>query len=156
MQGTFGWRLPRWYRLQVIATFSVVVAIGIVVLAAGPSSASFAVLSAAVVCWNAYWLLLRIVYQLEVADGVLRWRAPLRSGHVPIGEVLAIRPSRMYGHVVTTRRGTILVAFASAGFEEFAAALQAAQPMVSVRVVGLTRLNYPRRWLAGSGFYRDG
>ena len=155
MQATFGWRLPRWYRLQVMGTFGVAVAVGIVVLAAGPSSASFAVLWAAAVCWNGYWFLLRIVYQLEVADGVLRWRAPLRAGHVPIGEVVAIRPSRIYGHVVTTRRGTILVAFASAGFEEFAAALQATQPMVSVRVGGLTRLNYPRRWLAGSGFYRN-
>jgi hypothetical protein len=155
MHATFGWRLPRWYRLQVMGTFGVAVAVGIVVLAAGPSSASFAVLLAVAVCWNAYWFLLRIVYQLEVADGVLRWWAPLRTGHVPIGEVVAIRPSRIYGHVVTTRRGTILVAFASAGFEKFAAALQAAQPMVSVRVGGLTRLNYPRGWLAGSGFYRN-
>jgi hypothetical protein len=156
MQATFGWRLPRWYRLQVIGTFGVAVAVGIVVLAAGTSSASVAVLWAAAVCWNAYWFLLRIVYQLEVADGVLRWQAPLRAGHVPIGEVVAIRPSRIYGHVVTTRQGTILVAFASAGFGEFAAALQAAQPMVSVRVGRLTQLNYPRRWLTGSGFYRDG
>ena len=155
MHATFGWRLPRWYRLQVMGTLGVAAAVGIVVLAAGPSSTSFAVLWAVAVCWNAYWFLLRNVYQLEVADGALRWWAPLRSGRVPIGEVVAIRPSRIYGHVVTTKQGTISVPFASAGFEKLAAALQAAQPMVSVRVGGLSRPNFPRRWLAGSGFYRN-
>src|SRR6266487_4146282 len=65
----------------------------------------------AVLCWNGYWFLLRIVYQLEVRGGVLWWWAPLRAGQVPIGEVVAIRPSRVavMGHVVTTRRGTIWV-----------------------------------------------
>jgi hypothetical protein len=57
---------------------------------------------------------------------------------------------------VTTRRGTIWVTFATPGFAEFAAALQAAQPMLSVRVGRLAQVQHPRRWLAGAGFYRDG
>lgn len=108
-------------------------------------------------CWNGYWFLLRIVYQLEVRGGVLWWWAPLRSGQVPITEVVAVRPSRvaMTGHVVATRRGRIWVPFATPGFGEFAAALQAVQPTVSVRVGRLAQPSYPRRWLAGAGFYRD-
>jgi hypothetical protein len=158
MQATFGWRLPWLYRLQVMGTVGVLAVVGVVMPAAGAAPAWFAVLWVAALCWNGYWFLLRIVHQLEVAAGVLRWRAPLRAGQIPIGEVVAIQPSRvaMMGHVVTTRRGTIWVTFATPGFAEFAAALQAAQPVMSVRVGRLARVNYPRRWLAGAGFYRDG
>jgi hypothetical protein len=158
MQATFGWRLPWWYRLQVMGTVGVMAVAGVVLLATGAAPAWVAVGWVAVLGWNGYWFLLRIVYQLEVAGGVLGWRAPLRAGQVPIGEVVAIRPSRvaMLGHVVTTRRGTIWVTFATPGFAEFAAALQAAQPMLSVRVGRLAQVQYPRRWLAGAGFYRDG
>ena len=111
MQATFGWRLPWLYRLQVMGTVGVMSVVGVVLPAAGAAPAWFAVLWVAVLCWNGYWFLLRIVYQLEVRGGVLWWWAPLRAGQVPIGEVVAIRPSRVavMGHVVTTRRGTIWV-----------------------------------------------
>jgi hypothetical protein len=134
--------------------------VGILVLTtAGTAgrSANFGLLWIAMVGWNAYWFLLRIVYQFEVGDGVLSWRAPLRSGQVPVTEVIAIRPSRLgVGYVVATRRGAILVAFASQGFGEFAAALQALQPSMAVRVGRLSPARAPRRWRDGSGFYRSG
>jgi hypothetical protein len=158
MQPTFGWRLPSFYRFQVVGTLGVFAVVGMLLLTTStfPAPAGFALLWIAIVCWNGYWFLLRIVYQLEVAGGVLWWRAPLRSGQVPITEVVAVRPSRVAvtGHVVATRRGTILVAFATPGFAEFAAALRAVQPTVSVRVGRLAQPAVPRRWLEGAGFYR--
>ena len=112
----------------------------------------------AMVCWSGYCYLLRTVYQLEVHRGMLWWRTPLRSGRVPITEVVAIRPScvGMMGHVVTSRQGTIWVTLASPGFAEFAAALQAVQPTLSVRVGRLARVSGSRRSLEGAGFYRNG
>ncbi len=157
MQPAFGWRLPSFYRFQVLLTLGVFAMVGILLATRlFPAPAWFVLLWMAVFGWNGYWFLLRIVYQLEVRGGVLWWWAPLRSGQVPIAEVVAVRPSRVAvtGHVVATRRGTIWVTFATPGFAEFAAALQAVQPTVSVRVGRLAQPVYPRRWLEGAGFYR--
>jgi hypothetical protein len=157
MQPTFGWRLPSVYRFQVLLTLVLaVVSIPLLTTGTFPAPAGFVLGWIAILGWNGYWFLLRIVYQLEVRGGVLWWRAPLRSGQVPITEVVAVRPSRVAvtGHVVTTRRGTILVTFATPGFAEFAAALQAVQPTVSVRVGLLAQPAVPRRWREGAGFYR--
>jgi hypothetical protein len=159
MQGRFGWRLPAYYRFQVLATFAVIVVVVATVAAASGSALPgswFALFLAAVLIWNAYWFLLRLVYQLEVGGGALTWRAPLRSGQVPLTEVVEIRPSRLYGYAVVTRRRTIMVAFATVGFGEFAAELQRAHPSVAVRVGSLLNVRAPRRWREGSGFYRHG
>ena len=150
MQPTFGWRLPSFHRLQVLLTLGVFAMVGILLATRTfPAPAWFVLLWMAVFGWNGYWFLPRIVCQLEVRGGVLWWWAPLRSGQVPIAEVVAVHPSRVAvtGHVVATRRGTIWVPFATPGFAEFAAALQAVQPTVSVRVGRLAQPSYPRRWL---------
>jgi hypothetical protein len=158
MQPTFGWRLPSFYRFQVLLTVSVFAMVGILLAATRtfPTPAWF-VLFWSAIAWNGYWFSLRVVYQLEVRGGVLWWWAPLRSGQVPVTEVVAVHPSRVAvtGHVVATRRGTIWVTFATPAFAEFAAALQAVQPTMSVRVGRLAQPVVPRRWLTGAGFYRD-
>jgi hypothetical protein len=159
MQGKFGWRLPSYYRFQVLITFGIFVVVSASLGGAGYArqSLSFALLWTAILIWNGYWFLLRIVYQVEVGAGVLSWRAPLRSGQVPVTEVVAIRPSSLAGHIVQTRRGKIVVAFSTMGFDEFGAALRALEPSISVRVGWLRppRPGLPGRWSGGSGFYRS-
>ncbi|MGH7749084.1 MAG: hypothetical protein ACREQ5_30605, partial [Candidatus Dormibacteria bacterium] len=45
------------------------------------------VLWLAIAAWNAYWFLLRFAHGVEVEDGTLLWRAPLRSGTLAVGDV---------------------------------------------------------------------
>jgi hypothetical protein len=155
MQPTFGWRMPFGYRPFMLLGYGVVGVGAILLLTTGTQPAWFALWWTAMVGLNGYWFLLRSVYQLEVRGGVLWWWAPLRSGQVPLTQVVAVRPARvdMIGHVVATRQGTIWVTFATPGFAEFAAALGAVQPTVSVRVGRLAQVSGPRRWLEGAGFY---
>jgi hypothetical protein len=81
MQPTFGWRLPAVYRFQVLLTVGFFVVFSIPLLTGRVLAPAWFRLSWLVaLCWNGYWFLLRVVYQLEVRGGVLRWWAPLRSG----------------------------------------------------------------------------
>ncbi|MDQ1541895.1 MAG: hypothetical protein QOH29_2621 [Actinomycetota bacterium] len=141
------YRVYAFYRIQVIAMFVVfaVVAVVLVVnLATGASGPpiGFSVFWIAAVVWNAYWFLLRVAYRVDLQDHELRWRAPLKSGTIPLDTLREIRPSRMSSNVELFEwdGGRPLIVFAMKGLRDFCAVIQAATPHVGVRFGWQARL----------------
>jgi hypothetical protein len=96
---TASFRMYRSYRVQLLAMFTIFVAFGIglaVTEAAGARHMPpvwFVLLWLAALAWNGYWFLFRLCYRLELADGVVHWFTPLRSGWVSVAEVRGARPA---------------------------------------------------------------
>jgi hypothetical protein len=90
----------------------------------------------AIAGWNVYWFLLRFVHAVDVEEGVLRWRAPLRSGTVSIARLRRVRPSWIFSNieVMETERGTSLPVWAVKGFDGFMGAVVAQRPDLPVRL----------------------
>jgi hypothetical protein len=152
------YRLYRLYRLQVLVTFAIFGATAPVALSASPGDRDgppllFALAWIAVLCWNAYWFLLRLCYRLDLEDGILRWWAPLRSGHAPLTGLRALRPARLGPNVAVLEfvDGPHVLVLAGRGFAEFAARVQATAPQAVVRTSWYIRLT---KRLPGSGRFR--
>jgi hypothetical protein len=86
--------------------------------------------------WNVYWFLMRFAFAVALEDGMLSWRAPLRSGTMSIAELRRVRPSWMFSNieVMETERGTPLLVWAMKGFGRLMSAVLAERPDVTVRV----------------------
>lgn len=95
---TASFRMGGMYRFQVRAIFAIFILAGVgflvadIVGAKSPVPPAFLLLWIAAGCWCGYWFLLRICYRIDVADGVLHWATPLRSGRIPVSEVRGARP----------------------------------------------------------------
>ncbi len=78
--------------------FAIFILVGVGLLVADiveakpPVPIVFVLLWIAALCWLGYWFLLRICYRIDVANGVLGWATPLRSGRVPVSELRGARP----------------------------------------------------------------
>jgi hypothetical protein len=89
----------RFYRVQLLAVFTLFAAAGIGLAVAEATGAKhlppvwLVLLWVAAVGWNGYWFLLRFCWRLELADGVVHWFTPLRSGWVSVAEVRGSRPA---------------------------------------------------------------
>lgn len=96
----------------------------------------------AIAGWNVYWFLLRFAYAVELEDGTLSWRAPLRSGTVPVAELHRVRPSWIFSNieVLETERGTPALMWAVKGFDQFISAVTGQRPGLQVRVSLQTRI----------------
>jgi hypothetical protein len=90
----------------------------------------------AIAGWNVYWFLLRFVYAVDVEEGVLTWRAPLRSGTVSIARLRRVRPSWIFSNieVLETERGTSLLVWAVKGFGRFMGAVVDQRPDLPVHL----------------------
>ena len=90
----------------------------------------------AAVAWNAYWFLFRFVHELELQESELVWSAPLRSGSVPLTELVQVRPMRLgWGvHVIEHRDGRPLLVWATGGLKPFLDRVGEVAPGVDVRV----------------------
>jgi hypothetical protein len=115
----------------------------------------FVLLGVAVMAWIEYLLLVRTSYEIEVYQGILTWKAILRSGSVPVADVTAVRPYRLaYGiGVFELSSGRPILVRVRKGFRDLCVALAAQQPGLRLdRNLGwLTeRLPWP-----GSGFSSD-
>jgi hypothetical protein len=98
------YRMYRLYRAQLVLTFAILVAsVPLLVTASlgdrDRPSLLFVLAWIAALCWNAYWFLLRLCYRLDLEEGILRWWAPLRSGHAPLAGLRALRPMRLSPNV---------------------------------------------------------
>ena len=95
---TASFRMRGLYRFQIRAMFAIFSLVGVGFLVADfveakpPVPVAFVLLWIAALCWLGYWFLLRICYRIDVADGVLRWATPLRSGVMPVSELRGARP----------------------------------------------------------------
>jgi len=89
---------------------------------------------AAVICWNVYWFLLRFAYAVDVEEGTLRWRAPLRSGSLSISELRRVRPSRIFSNIeiLETGDGARLPVWAVKGFGRLMGAVVSERPDLPV------------------------
>jgi hypothetical protein len=102
-----------------------------------------AVLWLAIAVWNAYWFLLRFAHRAELDDaGVLRWRAPLRSGRVDLADLEKVRPSLLFSNIqiLDTGRGRPAMVWAVRGFGELAAAFDAQHPGLPCQLSPQARL----------------
>lgn len=150
------YRMYALYRAQILAMFGLFAVIAVVfVTVAAMSNASllvFAALWVAALSWNGYWFLLRLVYDLELDGDVVRWRTPLRSGTVPLSDVVELRPSRFGSNAevfeLADRRR--LLVFVRKGFRAFADELVARRPGIPVRLGLQARL--VERFPGWSGF----
>jgi hypothetical protein len=150
----------RLYRAQVLVSFAIFGATVPLVIAAslgdrdGPTLL-FVLAWIAVLCWNAYWFLLRLCYRVDLQDGILRWRAPLRSGNAPLVGLRALRPGRLSPNIAVFEfvDGPRVLVLARRGLADFAARVQAAAPQAVVRTSWYTRLT---ERLPGSTGFRSG
>jgi hypothetical protein len=157
-----GYRMPRWYRIQILVVFPVLAAFAIpLVIGTVRSSCgfplAFALIWLAALGWNAYWFLFRLCYRIDLHQNALHWWTPLRHGQLALSSLRAVRPGRLSGQlaIFEAADGPTVVTLARPGFVEFAAAVQAAAPYASVstswyaRIVG--RLPGRSGFRAGDG-----
>jgi hypothetical protein len=80
--------------------------------------------------WNLYWFLLRFAYAVDLEDDVLRWRAPLRSGTLPIATLRRVRSSRIFSNVqiMEIGDGAPILVWAVKGVGQLMDALEAQRP----------------------------
>jgi hypothetical protein len=84
----------------------------------------------AAIAWLGYWGWGRLSYRVEVVDGRLRWRLPLRRGGVAaVADVVRLRPAMMDlaggFEVIELADGTKVLVLAHRGLREFGDALGA-------------------------------
>lgn len=165
-ESSASYRMYRLYRAQVLVMFAIFgAAVPFVVAASlgdrdGPPLL-FVLAGIAAVGWNAYWFLLRLCHRLDLEDGVLRWWAPLRSGHAPLADLRALRPVRLTPNVAVFDfvDGPRVLVLVGRGFAAFAARVQAAAPQAAVRdelvyptyrmAPWVQRISFRRRRVAG-------
>jgi hypothetical protein len=141
------YRMSLLYRWQILiafplfAIFAIVLVIVTVRHQQGPPLV-FTLLWIAALSWNAYWFLFRLCYRIELHEDALYWWAPLRHGRRELADLRAVRPGRMGWNVAVFEAtdGTTVVTLIRRGFAEFAAAVHAAAPHVSVSIGRYARI----------------
>jgi hypothetical protein len=128
------------WRAFTILIFSVF-AIAIVVFAVNVGSKSgppvaFILFFSFAALWNAYWFLFRMAYEVSFDDHDLQWRAPLRSGTLPLLELTVIRPQKLSPNVYlfeSTGRRPVLMMLAR-GSLDLIRDVNVAAPQVTVKI----------------------
>ncbi|HEX9035275.1 MAG TPA: hypothetical protein VF834_25825 [Streptosporangiaceae bacterium] len=135
-----------WYRVLMLAMFAIfgIVAVLLVVAASGGHGGVpvlFIMMWIVIIGGNGYFSLFRVAYELEFDGERLRWRAPLRSGEVPLSGLTRIRAVRssFFGAIDGAREGRVLV-LAGKGFTEFSRAVVVARPELPVQIGFRARL----------------
>ena len=110
----------------------------------GPEAvpAGFKVFWVGALVWNAYWFLFRIAVSLRLEDRELVWDAPLRSGRIAVGDVVAVRPMRFASNVEVfeQRGGRPVMVMVTKGLSDFLAELSKLNPNLPVRLGWQSRL----------------
>ena len=90
-----------------------------------------ALLWLAIAAWNAYWFLLRFAHVVDIEDGRLSWRAPLRSGTLEAADLRRVRPSWIFSNiqVMETAAGSPVLVWAVKGFSELIGAVSTQRPL---------------------------
>src|ERR1700733_13108763 len=55
---------------------------------------AFAIFFFAAGLWISYGFMFRAPYELVIQEGTLSWKAPVRSGSLPVSEIRSVRPYR--------------------------------------------------------------
>ena len=89
------WSVPVVWVLFVLALLTMMVVAGVSIVAQsfagrpGPPLAFMAPWFAAL-GWNVYWWLFRVAYRVELIGRTLQWRAPFRSGTIPVDAIESV------------------------------------------------------------------
>ena len=144
--------LYSFWRLQILATLSVF-AIGAVFLdlsaITGVASqdgqrppALFAAFFTFGVLWLTYWFGFRIVYWLEVRNGRMKWKTPLRSGSVDVTEIRSVGTWKLLSGIgsIKTTNGRIVV-FPTQYLPTLGDRMQQLFPSIEVNVGRIARVS---------------
>lgn len=104
-----------------------------------------------------YRMLFRRAYELDLDLSQLRWRAPLAKGEVSVGDLSAVRPSRVTrGTWVFEVRNAPNVAVAvRKGFLRFIQEVQILRPDLEIKPNNFT-VRWSESFPGPSGFQKDG
>lgn len=85
--------------------------------------------------WNAYWVLFRVSYRIEMEENQIRWFTPLRRGQFSLDELVSIgSPSILYSLAIFKRTsGPSVITLVQRGLPEFAAEVHQRAPEVMVK-----------------------
>jgi hypothetical protein len=119
-----------------VSAFFIAVTIGLTALVASQSITTegfFLLLIWLILPSLSLWqYLFRIAYELRANGDSLAWKAPLRSGAIPLAEIREIR-CRMNWALIKADGGRRIRVFAAKGFVPFARALAERFPAIQVR-----------------------
>jgi hypothetical protein len=132
-----------WRPLAIGLALYFTAAAGVLVVqaATGPVPWTFTILWLCAYAWVMPQVLLRFAYQLELRDGIVRWKTAVRSGHFAVNDVRSVRPYRWgrNAEVVELRNGQKLFVMIMRGFREFAADLAENAPFAQIEVGRFTQ-----------------
>lgn len=118
----------------------------------GGPPVGFVAIWLAILVWNAYWWLFRIVVSVTVRNGTLEWESPLQRGRIPMSTLTGFRPVAPMLNIVriTHTEGRALLVVPIKGIEGLAAAIRDARPDLDVRLGAMTgfrgRMPGPSAW----------
>jgi hypothetical protein len=95
-----------------------------------------------IVVWNAYWLLFRVSYRVELDGRRLRWSTPLRQGEFAVGDLTSISSPIYSSQLAFFRRrsGPSVMVLLHSGLLDFAEEVQKQAPDVEVNLIVLSSL----------------
>jgi hypothetical protein len=132
--------MPPSYRpaLTIGFVLALVIAIPLLLATAGHRNGPpvlFATAWIAIAIHHAYWFLFRIAYELEFDGQELRWRAPLRSGNINLGDIDRFRPFRFGSsvEVIESTSGAKVLVMVRPGLSDFAETFVARKPGLPIR-----------------------
>lgn len=84
---------------RVFGTLFALAALGCVVQIVDPKSTwstrAWTLAGLLTILWNLYWFLWRTVGELELREGQLHFRTPLRRGVLPLNDIVSLKPDRL-------------------------------------------------------------
>jgi hypothetical protein len=150
------YRYYSFYRVGAIVSFVGSVLVTFLIVSWPGVEGWFILVGISFFAWNAYMFLLRMSYEIEVDQGILFWKAPIRSGTVQLADVRAVRRSRLSWNVgvIQLSSGRPISVLVRKGFRDFCEALAAQQPELQLDIHGVGWLSEQLPW-PRSGFSAD-
>jgi hypothetical protein len=152
--------LYKWWPIQITGTISIFAAIGVLLVVMSATGRNgpgwiFTGCWLAAFCLAAWMFLWRVVYQLQLHDNVLTWKAPLRSGSVCLPDIQAIHPWNWGVNVeaIDLADGQTLLVMVQKGFRSFIGDVAKMAPAIPIRLGRFSSLadRWPR---IGNGYSR--
>jgi hypothetical protein len=133
--------------LAPIVFFTAILLYGVISEVLTPSVVNLSFLITFLMIWVVvlYTALFRAIHRLELRPGVLCWRGSMRSGQIPLADLIRVRSARAGRSdqliIEASHRRKLRIA-AGNGMAEFAAAIQRAAPQVEVTVISSSGPTY--------------
>jgi hypothetical protein len=138
----------------IFAFFVVMLVVGLSTLTVknGPPT-SFTAAWLLILAWNAYWLLFRVSYRVEVVGNQFRWFTPLNRGEFAIDDLVSV-DTVMLDTVSRFKRksGPSVLMIVRRGLPQFTEEVQRLAPEVTVSWGGLLKLRTMGFW---NGFRKE-